>query len=561
MLATATNDGQMHFFDAGKYIQIDDEELGEVEVFTDGSGYELFSYMPRMAMPIVRDQADGERHIFSLDGTPRIDDVFIDPVPDESGDYSPVQREWRTVMVAGMREAGDTFNSPTDVADFESGYFALDITYPDAVVQPTSELGAARPFAPYVPVNPGKFLPDCLNVDDDSGRQEAVDTPECRSLSGELTPFPMELWIFQDTVQVGGTNYFVDDDQNGFRDLGATWSVPVIGQIAVCKEGGTQCAANSLTASGSDDVETRWVAIFGGGLDPANINNPQRGNWIYMVDMETGQAIYRRQVDGAVPSDPAVLDVDSDGVIDRVYFGTTAGTMYKIDLTATDGGDVPSLTTESLADDNVLGWTAAAGEDDTVDVLRVTSSAWEPFPIFNTGSPIYYPPSLFRVPELQQFGLAFGVGAREDLWEESGFDGGFFVIVDQDFTDSTTGIPFNRDDLVQFDWQEEDPINSGTAIDAIDATGNLLLLDFASTGFRPGWMMQFPADFKTTSEAFVLSTILVLSVFDPLTITVDVGGDSDAVCAQTGPTYSFVISLLNGRGIAPLDEGESSPCG
>ena len=42
-------------------------------------------------------------------------------------------------------------------------------------------------------------------------------------------------------------------------------------------------------------------------------------------------------------------------------------------------------------------------------------------------------------------------------------------------------------------------------IDAIDLTGNLLLLDQAASGFRPGWTMQFPEDFKTTNEAFVLS--------------------------------------------------------
>ncbi|MEM1180457.1 MAG: hypothetical protein AAGM22_19085 [Acidobacteriota bacterium] len=566
MLAAATNDGQMHFFDSGKYIQIQDEELGDVEVFTDGTGNELFSYMPRMAMPIVRDQADGDNHIFSLDGTPRIDDVFVDPVPDEFGSYDPNQREWRTVMIAGMREAGDTFNSPTDVADFETGYFALDITYPDAVSPAVNDLTGDRLiYAPYVPDNPGKFLPDCLDVDDESGRQVAVDTPGCRSQSNELTPFPLELWVFQDEVLVNGTSYFLDDDRNGFRDLGATWSVPVIGQIAVCKAGGTRCAAGRPTDGTGDDVETRWVAIFGGGLDAANINNPQRGDWFFMVDIETGEAIYRRQVNGAVPSDPAVLDIDNDGIIDRVYFGTTDGTMYKIDLTADDGGDVPSITTETISDDDVMGWTAAAGEDNTVDVPRITSSVWDPFPIFNTGSPIYYPPAAFRIPELEQYGLAFGVGAREDLWEESGFEGGFFVIVDDDFTPTSPGVPFDRNSLVQFDWQEEDPINSGSAIDAIDASGNLLLLDYGSTGFRAGWTIEFPEDFKTTNEAFVLARILVFSVFDPLTISIDTGDPdaSSAVCAQTGTTYSFVLSLENGRGLRREDDGSEPPtaCG
>ena len=54
-----------------------------------------------------------------------------------------------------------------------------------------------------------------------------------------------------------------------------------------------------------------------------------------MVDIETGKAIYKRQLDWArMPSEPAAVDTDSDGYLDRIYTGTTAGRIYRIDLTA-----------------------------------------------------------------------------------------------------------------------------------------------------------------------------------------------------------------------------------
>ena len=57
------------------------------------------------------------------------------------------------------------------------------------------------------------------------------------------------------------------------------------------------------------------------------------GYHLYMVDVETGELIYKRQLDGAAPSAPAAIDSNFDGISDRIFIGTTAGTMYKVDLT------------------------------------------------------------------------------------------------------------------------------------------------------------------------------------------------------------------------------------
>jgi len=56
----AANDGQLHFFDAGiRKLIYDPTQNRNVPLFTDGTGLELFSYMPRLAMPVVGEQFNG----------------------------------------------------------------------------------------------------------------------------------------------------------------------------------------------------------------------------------------------------------------------------------------------------------------------------------------------------------------------------------------------------------------------------------------------------------------------------------------------------------------------
>ncbi len=180
-----------------------------------------------------------------------------------------------------------------------------------------------------------------------------------------------------------------DDDGNGFVDLGDTWSRPTIARIRVDSD-----------ADGG--VVDKYVAVFGGGMDPDEKHSADqsrvRGNFLYMVDIETGRAIYKRAVIGSAAGDPAVVDTDQNGYADTVYFGTTAGYLYKADISSV----------EILED---LG--NAGG-------FKVTSENWEPFAIFNTfDRPIYHEPTVVFVTELGKYAVAFGTGDREDLWDDS----------------------------------------------------------------------------------------------------------------------------------------------
>ncbi|HYX24007.1 MAG TPA: hypothetical protein VFC23_07620, partial [Thermoanaerobaculia bacterium] len=129
LLLVGADDGQLHAIDAGVWE-------ASSKTFSDGTGSEVFSYIPRIGMPIVRDQMltpplspQLSPQIYGVDGTPRLKDVFIDPSHDGTPD--PTQREWRTVAIGGFRDGGTVYGTGGTVKSFMSGYYALDITQPD----------------------------------------------------------------------------------------------------------------------------------------------------------------------------------------------------------------------------------------------------------------------------------------------------------------------------------------------------------------------------------------------------------------------------------------------
>jgi len=569
MLLAATNDGQLHFFDAGTRREVDTPFSNEpLEVLSDGSGRELFSYMPRLTMPIVREQAGGTNHIFSVDGSLTVKDVFIDPV-DADGGATPAEREWRSVIVAGLREGGDVYLDADEVSDFVSGYYALDVTQPDRLVQrdddrdpETGELNDP-PRKSLIPIESANDLPSCLDFNYASDGHQ-------KDPSGCDYPFPMELWTFTDTV-LDGQHFLDEEDRDGVvlnpsavgsRDLGQTWSRPVIGQIAVCEGSSPNCDP----AAADNDLTTKHVAIFGGGLDSDYKDSPRRGTWLYMIDVETGKAIYKREVEGAVPASPTVLDRNRDGIFDVIYLGTTAGTLYKVDLTALDlNGEVPRLEAVNVRDHLVPA--AVSSTPDPVEVTRVADDgAWDPFPIFTTnGGEIYNAPSAFFIPELEEYGLAFGTGDREDLWAGTTHGGRFYVIVDEGYTeDDLTAstatcdvrLPLTEDCIENIPW-DQDPATVDMSSEEL--LGQDLLLD--PNAERRGWAMTFPIGHRQANEPFLVSGVLIFSMFQPIVFIpdgTDTSGEDPVVCARTGITRSFVVQVRNANPVARLSGDQQS---
>lgn len=534
LLLTAANDGQLHAFDAGIFRDpvsgtaecllpakdVDGDGVAEADEFDDGvidydvnddvesdnqhvqdggydngSGRELFSFIPRAMLPTqlkLVEEHDRNKGPWGIDGSPRIEDVFIDPQASETGTTTCTSREWRTVLIGGYREGGP-------------GYYALDITQPDRLSDEN------------VPLPDNGYVPSCFDGGGDCGN----------------VPYPSVLWEFQDEqrVQVSAgvfVNLKLDEDLNDERDLGNSWSKATTGRIRVCTGG---CTA--------DETEDRFVAIFGGGVgtDPFF----PRGNYVYMVDIETGKVIYKKRVAGSIAADIAAVDSNGDSYVDRLYFGTTAGYIYKVQLEASSASPMKLLSQTFQ--------TRNAGTNYNFTAVRLTgpvgdTKRYDPFQIFSTGGrPIYQEVSAVYVAEKGRVALAVGTGNRWNLWEFDGTSGRFYILLDTNFVDTDRDGVLNitcsgcTQPLTESKYQAVGPD------DANVANGPLLLYNGNGSGSLPGYYLTLASDEKVITEAFSFGGITIFTSFQPTEVAND-----DGTCSRAGRSHIFIVGTVTALG-------------
>jgi len=483
-----------------------------------------------MVMTRVKELTISNRHRYTVDGAISAADVFIDPVDDGGGFPNVDDRQWRTVLIGGLRDGG-------------LGYYALDLTTPDPVDKNADGL-----FIPdSSPGSPDAAVPLCINGGSGCGP----------------TKYPSVLWEFTDTTSNNklaagfpspDPPVFLDEDEdshgrpigNNLPDLGDTWSKVNFGRLLICK-------AAALDCTDPNQLETRQVAIFGGGMDAENktAELPSRGNWIYIVDIETGFVLYKRQLRGAVPSEPAAVDIDQDALLDRIYIGTTAGYLYRIDLGPKADGNYPKLEVETvpaldLASYDVLRIPRIDADGDPIWTPKIIFDANydDTTPLVGDSRPIYFRPSVLFLAKLGAYGLAFGTGDREDLWSSNLQEGRFYVFVDNSNPADLTETPRNEGSLQRITVLET------------TSRGDLL-------AGSDGWYLVLDANERVVTDSFSLSGITVYSSFQPEVGIIDANGkkvsggcsdrtftsDTENFCAKTGTSRLFVVNTTNGFGL------------
>ena len=262
---------------------------GAIRFINGSTGKEEWAFIPQELMPALQDHYDNVEgdHLYGMDVTPTIrvidvnQDGIIDPNYDNNGDGTHQAGEGDKVyLYMAMRRGGNSI-------------YALDVT------------------------------------------------PSATITNNNTTIVPKFLWRIQ-----GGTG--------DFTRLTNTWSQPRLATIGVI--------------SGSATVE-KQVLIFGGGYDDTldsldnsgagpNYNfgleggKPNDGNAVYIVDADTGALIFSIsnaadsslgiaasgadiEVPGmnySIPSRITTLDTTGDGLVNRLYFGDTAGQVWRVDL-------------------------------------------------------------------------------------------------------------------------------------------------------------------------------------------------------------------------------------
>ncbi|MFQ5527260.1 MAG: PilC/PilY family type IV pilus protein [Thermoanaerobaculia bacterium] len=486
VMLVGSNEGALHAFDAGSAFRNSD---GFLE-YTAGTGEELFAYVPRAVMQPIRDMSEGGGQQFTVDGPVTVDDVLRDPFVGPFDSPNPADREWRTVAIGGLREGG-------------RGYYALDVTQPDAIDSSTG-----------LPKRDSRG-PGCTFALPSSGCDRA---------------YPEIMWEFGDTW---------DEDNNGRPDLGDTWSKVNTGRIKL---------DDGVDADGNPKTKDLYVAVLGGGMDADFKRNPignsVSGNYLYMVDVETGNTVYKRRIDkrnffsavttpASAPSEPAAVDTDQDSYLDTVYIGNTAGFLYKVDIS-----EPVVLETGVKVDDWSTDDPATGSPPFVRTVDRIIDPRWEPFPIFDTGGrPIYFPPSVVFVPELARFALAFGTGDREDLWFPRDIpdplDGRFYVLLDTGLAPdpgNTGALPLDESDLEGF-----------VATDSTSGNAGADLLANPNSGFQSGFHLKLENTERLIAKSFGLSGVVFFSTFLPDTVS--------SSCGSAGFSRLYSIFAINGAGI------------
>jgi type IV pilus assembly protein PilY1 len=332
----------------------------------------------------------------------------------------------------------------------------------------------------------------------------------------------------------GGRNYYALDvsrrnapllqwvikggEAGPFAELGQTWSSPVRTRI---KLNGAQ----------------KDVLVFGGGYDPQQDERAQRvpdamGRSLFIVDAYTGALLWQAGPAGAangdnpplllpamqysLPSDPAILDLDGDGFMDRLYIGDTGGQVWRVDFASTNTGAA------TLATGGVFASLGGA-----------TTDSYRRF---------FYPPDISLGPRKRYLNIALGSGHREKPLGTTVHDG-FFVL-----RDSAVYGPARDADGKAF-------YPAMTLADLHDATSNLvaegseeqMASALSELTARSGWYLWLN---DVTSGAFVGEKVLER----PLTFagqilftTYTPSSNQSASCApEQGVGRAYVLNASDG---------------
>jgi type IV pilus assembly protein PilY1 len=437
------NDGMLHAFHAGDWTPGDNPATSPVEsgYFTPGTGNELFGYVPGLLLDRVKLVPRNLNHPeYFVDGSPTVADAWLGD-PSDPDDVTKTPEEWATVLVTGFREGGP-------------GYLALDVTNPDAA-----------------------------------------------TASDSHGPYPKLLWEFT------------------HPELAEAWSDPVITRVKVRGDTGSGDHCGKNDADG--DCREQWVAIFGAGF--AESGNPNGGGYdpaategrgVFVVNLATGAVLASllhdpAATDGsermrfAIPSMPAVLDLDFDGFADVVYVGDLGGQLWKWDLSA-PGEDADS-------DGRIDSWDFGVFFDAGSEDMGGGTSHYRS---------IYFPPAASFVGG--DLVLALGTGERDDLFYlgSASLDENnrFYVIADENPTGPSA-------------------FAAGTADESVltDITG----ADADSDASDLGFFFRMDDSEKFVTNQLVFAGYVIAATYLP-------GGG--ATCDQTGSARLYVFDVATGQG-------------
>lgn len=311
----------------------------------------------------------------------------------------------------------------------------------------------------------------------------------------------------------------IDSTTTGFNNLGESWSKPGLAKMRI------------IDPSNSSQSVVRDVLVIGGGFDPLLENEDPAtrlthtiGHDVYIVDAHDASDLIwslRRDVSNAalelkhsIPGDIRVLDMDRNGVLDRLYFGDTGGNVWRVDLDV----DVKDADTTTMYDYTKARLSKFAELGGTGTDKRM----------------FYYEPdvAVSKINGKDLLTLSIGSGYRSHPLSAA-INDRFYVLIDRK--------PFADPDNTIFPLQEKSNL---VDVDILNATNNLL-----SDTSLTGWYYNLPNKAeKVLAPALTFMNKIIFTTFSAATESVTASCD---VSSSEGRAY--VMDLFSGAAVASLD--------
>ena len=301
VIYAGSNGGFLHGFHAGDW-----QASATPPKYDEGTGVELFGFMPWTARKnIAQKPLDlGGRDYYFVDGSPTVSDAWFYTdytvgTKDASGS------EWRTALVTGMRQGGDT-------------YLALDVTHPDAVSCDSPAIGSGYPCYLW------EFPKENAAAAYANWMGQTWGEPILTKIKVKVGTSELERWV---AIVSGG--YDASGDPN-------------------------QTASYSATATKGRSI---WVLDMKTGVPLAYRKFDTAGDCSNPAAVVNNTA--ERTMCYAVSSTPAVYDTDGDGFADVIYVGDLGGNMWKWVLKAPLRLSAATTATDAKTDWPFRKWFSA----------------------------------------------------------------------------------------------------------------------------------------------------------------------------------------------------------
>ena len=289
----------------------------------------------------------------------------------------------------------------------------------------------------------------------------------------------------------------IGPDLADFSEMGQTWSAPILGRIE------------------NGNIEGKWVAFIGGGYDDNQDNDvpgpDSKGRAVYVIDVLDGTLIWRYsnaengQMNYSIPSDIARVDLDGDGMVDRVYVGDMGGQVWRFDI---NGVDASQWTGKIVFKSN-------AGADGS------------------TGRKIFYPPDVTLENDDGEYELVlFGTGDREHPKDTTVLNRLYAIKDKNERVYAETDLVDVTSDLLQTGTEEEK---------------NLIRTELRA---KNGWYIKLDSDSgeKCLAPPVVFYRVVYFTTFSPT-----FGVETDPCFVGEGTARAYSLNYKTANAVFNLD--------